>query len=274
MRKKESGQATIIILTMMVAAVGVGLLITRGVQTDIQMTKVQEESARAFSAAEAGVESALYNWSPATESHDYPLETGDVSVLSTNLGESETEFNLPGKVFEGDFGTIWLSAHDSSGAIDEGSYYQNPASGADQVRVCWNNGAALELILFYKDGVDYKTKRWAYDPNPATRADNHFDSPNTDGCAGLDLRADLDWPNNSIPLFIIAKTFYGETTLGAEAVGDGVVFFSQGKLVTSTGEVQALEDKVVSRRLQVFQTWDIPPLIFFEPVFFRLRFAS
>ncbi|MBL7078308.1 hypothetical protein ISS42_01455 [Candidatus Shapirobacteria bacterium] len=258
-RRSSSGQATIIILTMMMAAVGIGLFITRGIQTDLQITKVQEESARAFSAAEAGIDSALYDWQPGPAT--ISLETGSVDVISENLGEGEVQFNFPGTVAQGDFATIWLVAHDSSGAIDESSFYQG-----NQVQTCWENGAALELILFYKDG-DYKTERWAFDPDPVRRAVNNFTAPDTSGCADLSLRADLSLPAGTIPLFIIAKSYYTETGLGAQAVGAGAVFSSQGKLVTSTGEVESLADKVVSRRLQVLQTWDVPPLVFLEPVF-------
>lgn len=259
MRKQNSGQATIIILTMMVAAVGIGLFLTRGVQTDLQMTKVQEESARAFSAAEAGIDSALYSWTPGEQS--LSLETGDVSVLSSNLGEGEARFNFPGTVAQGDFGTIWLAVHSEDGEIDEGNYYQ---SSNNRVWVCWENSAALELILFYKSG-DYKTERWAFDPDSDRRDENSFAAPDAGGCAGLNLKAVLNLPDGT-PLFIIAKSYYGETALGAQATA-GAVFPSQGKLVVSTGEVDTLGDKVVSRRLQVLQTWDIPPLIFFEPVF-------
>jgi len=263
MRRKTNGQATIIILTLMAMAVGMALVITRSVRTDIQITKVQEESARAFSAAEAGIESALYSWEPSSDPHEYSLETGEVSVLSTDLGKDKTEFVFPGTIKEGDFGIIWLVGHDENGNIDQTQYHSG-----NFIRACWEDNAALELILFYRESVagDYKTERWAYDPNDERRGANNFDKPKVSGCAGLDLRtASLRWPDGSIPLFLAVKVFYGDTPLGGWT--EGTVFLSQGKLVTSTGQVQSGADQVVSRRLQVLQTWDLPPLIFIDPVF-------
>ncbi|MFH1601424.1 MAG: hypothetical protein ABIB61_00520 [Candidatus Shapirobacteria bacterium] len=259
---RQRGQATIIILTMMVAAAGVALFLTRGVQIDLQITKVQEESARAFSAAEAGIESALYDWQPGATT--IPLQTGTVTTVSSNLGEGETSFVLPGIVRAGDFGVVWLAAHDEDGQIDETGYYNSPVQA---VSVCFANDSAIELVLFYKLGGDYFTVREAYDANEARREENSFSAPTLENCAGLSWSGNISYPAGAIPLFMAAKVYYENTSLGAKGIGEGASFPSQGKLVTSAGQVDSLSNKIVSRRLKVLQSWDIPPLIFLDPLF-------
>jgi len=56
---KSSGQAVLLILLVVAVALGLGLSIMSQSTTDIRMSQQEQESARAFSAAEAGIEDAL-----------------------------------------------------------------------------------------------------------------------------------------------------------------------------------------------------------------------
>lgn len=70
---REKGQAVIILLLIMLVALTIGLAITQRSLTDISTSNKGEESSRAFSAAEAGIEQAL--------------QTGVASPV-TNLGNN------------------------------------------------------------------------------------------------------------------------------------------------------------------------------------------
>ena len=56
---KEKGQIILILLLVMTVALGVGLTIVQRSLTDISTSTKVEQSSRAFSAAEAGIEKAL-----------------------------------------------------------------------------------------------------------------------------------------------------------------------------------------------------------------------
>jgi len=261
--KKQKGQASLVVLLMLALASTVGLITSRNVLTDIQMTKVQEEAIRAFSAAEAGMEKALYSWQTGeTIPEEVTLETGKAQLSAEELGKNQTSFVFPHQTEAGDFNIVWLTAHSGDGEIDELNYYEGSA-----LNICWQEDSALELALFYKSTTDtYKTASWATD---AVVRDNNFDTDIGSGCAGLNYSKQLTFPaDTAIPLFLVVKVYYQDTQLGAEAVGEGVVFPSQGQQITSVGEVEKGEE-VVSRRLRVFQSWDLPPFVFLEPLFSR-----
>jgi len=258
---KEKGQAALVILLLMAVASTIGLVMSRNVTTDIQMTKVQEESARAFSAAEAGLEKALYSWRTGGEMpSSFDLETGAVTVSNEKLGENATSFIFPSPVGDGDFEIIWLTTHTGDSIINQDGHYP----GSSQIKICWESEAALEMVLFYKSAGEYKNQRWAFDSDAGSHG-NNFSNPGSTGCLGLPVDATLNLPAG-IPLFLLTKAYYHSTSIGVEAVGDNN-FPSQGLVVTSTGEVVSGDDRVVSRRLQVFQTWDLPPFVFLEPLF-------
>ena len=59
MKKSELGQALIIILLVMAVGLTMGLAVVSRSVTDIRISQQEEESARAFSAAEAGIRQQL-----------------------------------------------------------------------------------------------------------------------------------------------------------------------------------------------------------------------
>ena len=135
--KKDLGQIALGILLIMVVLLTVGLAVVSRSVTDIRISKETEESARAFSAAEAGIEEVLRRevLTPGTE----PISVGDltaqVTVTMTNSFETRIE--------RGE--TAEVNLKDYSGDIE----------------VSWS-GKGLELTLIYKDGGDWKIKRDAF----------------------------------------------------------------------------------------------------------------
>ncbi len=261
------GQTALVVLLLTVVVMSVGLSLSREVITDVEISRKQEESARAFSAAEAGVDEVFYQWqSSGSIPTGLDINDGTAAMETVELGANQTGFTFPAAVEDGDFAVIWLTSHDSvSGEIVETANYFD---FGDQINVCWDEDAAAELILFYKDiaADDYHTKRWAYDPLSRSGF-----TASGGGCRGLDNSASLnyaDFEGAEIPIFMVVKVFYEEVAVGAEIVAiDNSVFSSQGLSVTSVGQVDSSSTEVVSRRITAFQTWDIPPVVFMEPLF-------
>lgn len=160
-RKNNSGQALLVILLIMAVALTVGLAVVSRSITDIRLSQEQEESARAFSVAEAGLESLLVGEVPPSE-----LEGFTIKTTTQNLGGT-TGFVFPEQINKGDTQTIWLVSHKDDGTLDSDFrnfsdfkfYWGNKGLGGSS-----DTDPALEAFIIYKDGNEYKTRRVAFDP--------------------------------------------------------------------------------------------------------------
>jgi len=83
--RNNSGQALLIILLIMAVALTIGLSVVSRSVTDIRISQEQEESARVFSAAEAGLESLLATGEAPGSVGDFKIDTG-----TKPIGDSET----------------------------------------------------------------------------------------------------------------------------------------------------------------------------------------
>lgn len=137
MMRKNSGQVALVALLVMTVLLTVGLAAATRSITDIRISTETEESARAFSAAEAGIEDALRQdlstWTPPPGGITVGDLTADVSVKIS-------------KSFE--------TARDK----DEVAQVNLDGYGGTQLLIAWAD-AGLELALIYNDG-SYKVARW------------------------------------------------------------------------------------------------------------------
>ncbi len=98
------GQAVLIVLLVVAVALGFGLSIISQSVTDTEIAGHSEESARAFNAAEAGIESALGNLTIGT----YNIDVGeDENIINVNYEVSSENF-LEGVYDENDIATVVL----------------------------------------------------------------------------------------------------------------------------------------------------------------------
>lgn len=160
-RKNNSGQALLIILLIMAVGLTIGLSVISRSIVDIRLSQQQEESARAFSAAEAGLESLL-----ATGGAPEIFEGFTIKTTTQNLGGT-TGFVFPEQINKGDTQTVWLVSHKDDGTLDSDFrnfsdfkfYWGNKGLGGSS-----DTDPALEAFIVYKDGNEYKTRRVAFDP--------------------------------------------------------------------------------------------------------------
>lgn len=257
MRKLPSnGQALLIILLIMAVALTIGLSVISRSITDVKISQQTEESARAFSAAEAGIEESLVTGSGGIGSF---TETGaSYQVQTADFGDGATQLVFPQEVSIDEPQTLWLARHDpATGNVIETAYYT-----ASNIDVCWGGNAALEVSVYYKDGSTYKVARGAYDPDGGRRALNNFDP--TDGlCPTLSMsnRKSIGFtdPATKPLLFLRLRTFYNNAQVGVVTAGSGAgnVLPSQGTRYESTGTAGA-----ATRKVEVVRYWPVPPPIF------------
>ncbi|KKR03258.1 MAG: hypothetical protein UU25_C0001G0019 [Microgenomates group bacterium GW2011_GWB1_40_9] len=268
------GQVLLITVLVLSIAVTIALsLIGRSV-SDVSMGRNLEESARAFSAAEAGIEEALRTNTQATNTSYIP-GAGYSSNIAV-IGDTTGVYTLP-TVTIGQADSVWLVGHTTLNAIDESSYYQNST-----IDICWMHATpapALEVTIYYKSGGTYLVTRGAYDPDVATRPSNNF-STVTDydnvsgGCGAMTdvYRQTVTIPTGVgiIPLFMRIRPYYGNATVTVTPLG-GEKLPKQGLEVSSVGCTQitasGCTEGGVTRKIVVRRQYAGPATVFDYSVF-------
>jgi len=178
--RQNSGQAVLIIVLVMAVALTVGLAVVSRSVTDIRISRQDEESARAFSAAEAGIEEQVAKGLSIGSEAGSSVGNVNYRVSATAFGAGR-KFIFPKQVKVGDTQYIWLVGHNQAGEMDDTS---SSNYNADSLEVIWGNPAvtadaqktpALEATLLYKDDGQFKMQRWALDPLAERLFLNGFD---------------------------------------------------------------------------------------------------
>lgn len=263
---KKNGQAALIILAIMALGMTITLSLSRRVITDVQISEQEEQSARAFSAAEAGIEEALRR-----------IEIGEIDSVTVNpedLGVSDVDINIaeqgggdqflyPTTLQPGETAIIWLRDHTDDGRLDESSGYDQTS-----IDLCWQNGAAIEAIYFYRaTGGEYQIRHFAFDSDAASRG-NNFVSTGLGSCSeidGLNISTTLDLSDGT-PLFLVVRPFYQSTQIGV-VTQSGSTLPAQGYLITSSGMVERDQGNNIARRIMVFHGWNAPPPSLFHGLY-------
>lgn len=288
----EKGQALIILLLVMSVVLVVALSIVSRSVTDIQTTTFDEESSRAFSAAEAGVEDLL------NKIGTQPVPT--TAVTNPNLGNNSsftatpryitnsTQFIYPKPLRSGESATfLFVERRSEDGTFAcTGSCF----NGGSINRLYWGSPInavgtvpAVELSIYYDrtgaaSGVaspnnfsNVVVARSTFDPS--SRGNNFGSAVNcpASGCqvgnVAFRFRTNaITFNSLGIPagcragciLFATVKLLYN--TQGDEValeVPGGSTLPAQGILVESEGLSQDTR-----RKLNVFKTFPMPPAIF------------
>lgn len=259
------GQTLLIVVLVLTIAITVSLSLIGRTTTDVKMTQQLEDSARAFSAAEAGIEDALTRASGITAT--IQSGTGDASFTTTvqTIGGSSSVYTYPSLTKKGDVATVWLMAHNADGTLNQASHYCQTA-GACLFDICWEAKtppAAAEIAVFYRNtGTNlYDLVRFAYDPDAAHTGNNFTKTDiSSTGCGKTSgvSRVRITLPTtNAIPVMVRLRPYYNDTTFSVEGVETRVIP-SQGFEVSSVGQTGS----GVSRKIVVKRQFDAPPSVF------------
>lgn len=283
---KNSGQALLIVLLSLAVVLTIVLYIVSRSITDISISTKEEDSLRAFSAAEAGIERALIVGS------DVSSSIGDALFSATHIdfAQGYSEVTYPLSLKSGESATFWFAGHNSDGSLGcgEESCYQ----GTD-IKFCWGNPGtsgssaqtpAIELTFIYTTTAgSFSTARIAratLDPNSARRSSsNQFSSPDSGTCSlggndyqfqkSLEFSSDLGISNSTTPnilQFVRARLLYNTTT--SHKVGMGVDFPGGTTLPSQGVKVESLGSfSEANRKIEVFQLHPEVSAIFENTVF-------
>ncbi len=232
---------------------------------NLKLTTEEENSQKALSAAEAGIEQSLIG----KDATGQAFGTANIFQVTNQALQGTTFLLSNGSLINKDDGIdIWLTQYDSTNQANlyQPPYYTGTVSlyWGSQTDDCTSNTmAALEVILITAnpDKNNPQLTRQALDPCPLHRPYNNFSAPTTGTftIGGRQFVNKLGSINISNGLILRVIPLYANTYVGV--VGTQA-FPSQGKIITSTGAAGGTQ-----RKIQYFQANDSLPSEFFYSLF-------
>lgn len=279
MRKNESGQALVLILLSLSVVLTLVLYILSRSVTDVAVSSTQEQSVRAFSAAEAGIERSLVIGSGFATAQSIGNASYTTSV--TDFAKDDPDVSFPSPVSSGDTVTVWFVSHALDGSL---TCSMGPCFHGSQIKVCWGNPGvafpdptkipAVEVSVYYETTpgslATINIGRDVVDPNASRRLTNSFNAPDGGTCTiggqTYQFQKTITFASLGIPIgsyniddgLQLAKIrlLYNSDyphLVGASVAG-GNTLPSQGQRVDSTGLAGGS-----NRRIVVYQGWGESP---------------
>jgi Tfp pilus assembly protein PilX len=262
-RKNQKGQAVLIVLLSLSVVLIVILYILSRTITDVSLSSKEEDSLRAFSAAEAGIERALVAGS--TGNQTINDATFNASVTAFSRGSFTSVFPIALK--SGENATFWFTEHDpATGNLVCNA--ANPCFTGSQAKFCWGDvgttknaeSPALEVTVYYKVGSEYRISRKMIDPRAGRTQNNSAPTTNcTVGSDSFEYGYTYSLAGLSNLQFATAKILYNTNVahkIAIDVTGSGSTLPSQGDKVNSNG---SFADS--NRAIEVYQLHpEIPPI--------------
>ncbi|OGE41954.1 hypothetical protein A3B45_01900 [Candidatus Daviesbacteria bacterium RIFCSPLOWO2_01_FULL_39_12] len=291
MRKKfQSGQIVLILLLVITIGLGIGLSVIQRSITNVSTSTKVEESSRAFSAAEAGIEQALVQISQGSSPTgvDFTTQNQSKAVIETSglVPALNQTFETP-PISKEEMAQVWLATPSSA---------PNPASlfyDQSSLDIYWGNSnvsqdPAVETSLIYIQNGEIKRKSFYFDPDSSRASGNGFSPPGGSfaGCpdytistsfganrsfackATLSNLGTTDLGAGRILLLTRARIFYTNSTNPVAfaptggGCGQSCSFPPQATIIVSTGTSGATQ-----RRVQLFKQPTVLPWFFDFAIF-------
>lgn len=254
---KESGQALLIIVLIMVVALTVGLSLGSRTIINIRTSSEEADSQKALAAAEAGIERALRVTSSATVGEQF-IENKTIYSAKVEEVKGTTFLANGGNLVVQDDGVdVWLVSHDADGKPN----YSAPWTG-DKLTIYWGDpsvddcsNAALEVAVISGPIASPVLTREAFDPCVSRKNENRFNPPDKElfTIAGKGFFYKRTIGNISSGLVARVVPIYASTAIAID--GNGVSLPTQGFAIDSTG-ISGSGDRQVQRSLTFFRTFD------------------
>jgi hypothetical protein len=240
-------------------------LISRTI-SDIRISSQIEQSSRAFSAAEAGIESALTDASTASTEGTVTLPGASASYTVQSVGGASDPLVFP-YTQPSEVQTVWLIDHDADGNINS-SGYSYPSDSS--LTICWGtvSGSTPAIItsFYFRSGTALKVAKIAFDADSARgngfeAADAAVGNTCPTGYAFMKTvtLGSLGITASDVPYLMRVSVVYSGTAL-AVVPASTIALPVQSKLITSIGQ----SETGVVRRIQVSQGFTVlPPLLDF-----------
>lgn len=300
--KKELGQVLVLLIVIMTVALATGLSIIQKSISDISTASKAEQSSRAFSAAEAGIEKALEG--------DAGTPVGPIS-FDNNAGATVEQQLLPRTVSSGeqqepleypplakeDIVQVWLADPDSNVRLPECSAISSSGHspvcyGQSSLKVYWGtpgitdpaNKPAIEIKVIYYDDTSrtYQTQPFYLDSNSTRAASTNGFTDASSDCSFItpvsrtvsttsgDNGQFACWSTLSglrqklmlVRLRLLYSSISQPLAVGAEGTGSNSLLPPQARNIYATGTAGGTQ-----RRIKVFQEEKVVPNYFDYAIF-------
>jgi len=275
LRTSQSGQILLISLLVLSVATTIALSLIGRAATDQNISNEIEESARALSAAEAGIEQSLKS---SVGSGGTQVLTPSVSYTTnvSAIGSAAGPYTFSQKSTRNSTETLWLVAHNSDGTLNE-----TPTYTASTMDICWSSETttpAVVATVLYKKNSDgsYRMAKAAFDPNGARASTNKFTAVAGAGtnCGQNNFyKTTLNFTSLGITptldtlLMLRLRPVYSGAQLAVDS--GGTILPIQGNRIDSTGSVAT----GVTRKVVVLQQYRSAESIFDAVVFSQGTFG-
>lgn len=244
----SQGQVLLIVVVTMIVALTAGLSIASRTITNLQLSKQNEESQRAFQAASAGIEK-LINAAAGVEEGG-SLENAEFQTKVLEQDSDNYLLNNGGAIDQDRGMDIWLSAHPNFSSQYTGNFtlYFGTGTGADAQNCTATSGKnvmpALEIVMLEGTTAAPTLEKYVYDPCGGRRTTNNFAAGGGAGSAG-----GVNFQHNtgtiSVTNGLVARVvpIYNSAIVGVRwsAANPPV----QGKLLESTGTSGETQRRIV-----------------------------
>lgn len=250
----RKGQILLITVMLLATIMTIVLSVSFKSATDTQVTKLEEESQKALSAAESAIEVALKNNSTARLGSGGSTELTNITgfegtaTIESSSGTTFTTLTIPK---DGSY-TFYLGNYNLT-TKDIG------ASGAQDISICFDSGSALDITLVKATSL----KKYVVDPG--NRINNSL--PATGGCS---LGSSITIPASDINAggsdgkFLFVRVVFAPSKLLFTGLS-GVNLPIQGRTITS--EATSSTSTGVSKKVVLFQSYPQMPGEFFNTAF-------
>ena len=269
MREYQRGQILLIVVLVMVTALTIGLSVAARTITNTRTSQEAENSEKAFSAAEAGLEQSLTNSTNISGSF---TNNTNYKTTVTTLSGTAFALNNNSPVLKDDSLDLWLSTYPG---------YTNPWSGSvtfywgQNTDTCTNaetttTTAALELIAVSGSKANPQITRYAIDPCSQRSLSNKFEFiPPGGGTVGGKTYTYKKTISVTSGLFIRILPIYNSAAIavaGCDAANANCATLpSQGTIIMSVGTADTTQRKLISYRHYPKLPTEIFPYSFFAP---------
>ena len=251
----QQGQALLLVVLVLVISMTIGLSVATRSITNIRNSNEEENSQRAFSAAEAGIERVINSSGSGTIASPIELDN-DAQISALTVGQlSGTQILVNnGTIVSRDDGVdVWLVGRNGNGTPNYAApwngnvtIYWGKTSDACTASLTTNTMAAIEVVTL--TGIDTApvSHHYFYDPcttgAPSRVSTNAFDGViSASDWADYRFRATISPITNGLLLRVIP--LYADTKIGIRATAALPI---QGTVIESTGSSGDAQRKIVT----------------------------
>ncbi len=194
----QEGQVLLLVLLAVSVLATMVLSVTSRSVSEVAVTTREEESLRAFSAAEAGVEEALITGtlsqvsSGAVPPIERSFQAGSSSLSNfvaevSRYPQDLRAFNYPFKLSSGDSGSVYFVTRNDDGGIMPCNPSSSPCFNGNNLNLCWgeqgSDTAVLVSIIYRNNSGNFGVSSVGYDP-VSTRRSGGSDPNNFEAAGG------------------------------------------------------------------------------------------